>query len=298
MKDHADEADIIADETPIDDVAENEEPVTDDAYGGDDNNETQETTEETLAEDDESEADDKFVVSFGDEVEADEEPEAESSVLRVVRQNAREEKRKRKELEKKLEELTAQQPVELGAKPTLRDCDYDDTKFEVELIAFNERKTAIAGKARDEKSKQDVIQKEFDDKFNSYKAGSVDLGRDDFDDTESVVTDILSVIQQSVLVQVAENPAQLVYALGKYPDQAEKLAKITNPVQLAAAIARMETKMTVPSKKSKPAPERRMKSGATVVVSGEKKLEQLRTKAEESGDYSEVRAYKRALREK
>ena len=298
MKDNADEAEIIAGEAPIDDVTENEEPVTDDVDGGDNDNETQETTEETLAEDDESEVDDKFVVSFGDEVEADEEPEAESSVLRVVRQNAREEKRKRKELEKKLEELTAQQPVELGAKPTLRDCDYDDAKFEAELIAFNERKTAIAGKAKDEKSKQDVIQKEFDDKFKSYKAGSVDLGRDDFDDTEAVVTDILSVVQQSVLVQVAENPAQLVYALGKYPDQAEKLAKITNPVQLAAAIARMETKMTVPSKKSKPAPERRMKSGATVVVSGEKKLEQLRTKAEESGDYSEVRAYKRALREK
>ena len=298
MKDHVDEAEIIAGETPIDDVTEKEEPVTDDVDGGDNDNETQETTEETLAEDDESEVDDKFVVSFGDEVEADEEPEAESSVLRVVRQNAREEKRKRKELEKKLEELTAQQPVELGAKPTLRDCDYDDAKFEAELIAFNERKTAIAGKAKDEKSKQDVIQKEFDDKFKSYKSGSVDLGRDDFDDTEAVVTDILSVVQQSVLVQVAENPAQLVYALGKYPDQAEKLAKITNPVQLAAAIARMETKMTVPSKKSKPAPERRMKSGATVVVSGEKKLEQLRTKAEESGDYSEVRAYKRAQREK
>jgi hypothetical protein len=298
MKDHVDEAEIIADETPIDDVTENQEPVTDEDDGGDNDNETQEATEETLAEDDESEVDDKFVVSFGDEVEADEEPEAESSVLRVVRQNAREEKRKRKELEKKLEELTAQQPVELGAKPTLRDCDYDDAKFEAELIAFNERKTAIAGKAKDEKSKQDVIQKEFDDKFNSYKAGSVDLGRDDFDDTEAVVTDILSVVQQSVLVQVAENPAQLVYALGKYPDQAEKLAKITNPVQLAAAIARMETKMTVPSKKSKPAPERRMKSGAAIVVSGEKKLEQLRTKAEESGDYSEVRAYKRALREK
>ena len=268
MKDHVNEADIIADEAPIDDVAENEEPVTDDVDGGDDSNEAQETTEETLAEDDESEADDDFVVSFGDEVETDEKPEADSSVLRVVRQNAREEKRKRKELEKKLEELTAQQPVELGAKPTLRDCDYDDTKFEVELIAYNERKTAVAEKAKSEETKQ------------------------------AVVTDILSVTQQSVLVQVAENPAQLVYALGKYPNKAEELAKITNPVQLAAAIARMENKMSVPSKKSKPAPERRMKSGATVVVSGEKKLEQLRAKAEESGDYSEVRAHKRALREK
>ena len=298
MKDHVNEADIIADEAPIDDVAENEEPVTDDVDGGDDNDETQETTEETLAEDDESEADDEFVVSFGDEVETDEKPEADSSVLRVVRQNAREEKRKRKELEKKLEELTAQQPVELGAKPTLRDCDYDDTKFEVELIAYNERKTAVAEKAKSEQDKQAVVQKEFDDKFKSYKAGSVDLGRDDFGETEAVVTDILSVTQQSVLVQVAENPAQLVYALGKYPNKAEELAKITNPVQLAAAIARMENKMSVPSKKSKPAPERRMKSGATVVVSGEKKLEQLRAKAEESGDYSEVRAHKRALREK
>ncbi len=159
MTDHVDEAEIIAGETPIDDVTENEDPVTDGVDGGDNDNETQEATEETLAEDGESEVDDKFVVSFGDEVEADEEPEAESSVLRVVRQNAREEKRKRKELEKKLEELTAQQPVELGAKPTLRDCDYDDAKFEAELIAFNERKTAMAGKAKDEKTKQDVCQK-------------------------------------------------------------------------------------------------------------------------------------------
>jgi hypothetical protein len=298
MKDHADEAEIIADETPIDDVTENEEPVTDDVDGGDNDNETRETTEETLAEDDEPEADDDFVVSFGDEVETDEKPEADSSVLRAVRQNAREEKRKRKELEKKLEELTAQQPVELGAKPTLRGCDYDDTKFEVELIAYNERKTAVAEKAKAEQDKQAVIQKKYDEKFQSYKTGSVDLGRDDFSEAESVVIDILSIDQQGRLVKVAQNPAYFVYALGKYPHKAEELAQITDSDDFVAAIVRMENKMPIPSKKSKPAPERRMKSGASIGVSGEKKLEQLRTKAEESGDYSEVRAYKRALREK
>lgn len=295
MKDHVDKAETIEDDLPLDDVAEEEDPVTD-GVGGEADDETKETTEDDLAEDEDPEASDVFVVSFGDEAETDETPEADSSVLRIVRQTAREEKRKRKELEKKLEELTAQKPVELGSKPTLRDCDYDDAKFEAELIAYNERKAANAQREAAEKAKQDAIQKEFDEKFKSYKAGSVELGRDDFQETEAVVTDILSITQQSVLVQVADNPAQLVYALGKYPNKAEELAKITNPVQLAAAIARMEARMSVPSKKSKPAPERRMASGSAIPVSGAKKLEQLKAAADKSGDFTEYFAAKRKMK--
>lgn len=295
MKDHADETEVIVEADTVGDVAEDEEPVTEEAIEVD-NDATEETTEDAVAEDEEPEAD-EIVVSFGDE-ESDAKPEAESSVLRESRKRERGLLKRVKELERAAKAKLEADPIELGPKPDIADFDFDVSKYDAARDAYNDRKSAIARREQTEKEAQDAIRKEFDDKFTSYKAASVSLGYDDFDESQAVVTDILSVQQQSVLIDVATDSAKLVYALGKYPDKAEELAKITNPVRLAAAIARMENKMTVSGKRSKPAPEKRMKPGGPVPVSGEKKLEQLRKAAEISRDYTEVRAYKQKLRSK
>ena len=292
MKDHVNEAEIEEVET-AEDVAEIEEPAVDDVADSDDDT-AQEATDEVDADGEEPAVDDAPVVSFGDE--EDEKPEAESNVLRTVRQKEREARKRIKELEKQVEEQAASKAVELGPKPTLADCDYDDARFEAELIAYTSRKTEVAQREQAEKSKQEAIQAAFDAKVQSYQAAKTSLGYKDFGESESVVTDTLSVTQQGVIVDVANDPANFIYALGKYPGKAEELAKITNHVHLAAAIARMESKMTVTGKKSKPAPEKRIKSAGGVGVSGEKKLEQLRAEAEKTNDYSKVNAYKKQLR--
>lgn len=299
MKDHVDEAEIVDEAEPIEDVVENEEPTTDDVEEAEDDA-TQETSEETVATDEEPEGDDEFVVSFGDEEEGQKQ---EQPVIQAVREKEKRERKRRieaeerlKELQAKLDEVSPQKPAELGPKPTLAACDYDDAKFEAELIAFNERKTAIAQQEQAEKAKQEAVQKEFNAKLDTYNTGKSTLGVKDFDESEAVITDTLSATQQGVIVDVAQDAAKFVYALGKYPDKAEELAKITNPVQFAAAIARMESKMTVTGKKSKPAPEKRMATSTGASMSGanlKKKLNALQEKAAKSGDRTEVVAFKR-----
>lgn len=288
MKDHVDE--------PIEDVVENEEPTTDDVEEVEDDA-TQETSEETVATDEEPEGDDEFVVSFGDE-EADEKPEAESTVIRNLRQKERKDRKRIKDLEKQVEAQQQEKAVELGPEPKIEDFAYDTAKHAEALRKHFALEMQLKEQEQAEKAKQEAVQKEFDAKLDTYNTGKSTLGVKDFDESEAVIMDTLSGTQQGVIVDVAQDAAKFVYALGKYPDKAEELAKITNPVQFAAAIARMESKMTVTGKKSKPAPEKRMKSTGGVGVTGEKKLEQLRDEAAKTGDYTKVNAYKRELRSK
>jgi hypothetical protein len=122
----------------------------------------------------------------------------------------------------------------------------------------------------------------------------------DFDDAESTVLSTLSVTQQGIIVQGADNSALVVYALGKNPAKAKELAGITDAVKFAFAIAKLETQLKVQAKsKSAPPPEGKVRSGsAPISGSVDSNLERLRAEAEKTGDMSKVAAYKRAQREK
>jgi uncharacterized membrane protein len=78
---------------------------------------------------------DETVVAFdGEEPEA----EPENSTVRQMRQALREKDKRIKELE----QSSAPKPIEVGEKPTLASCDYDEDKFAEELEAFKDREAA------------------------------------------------------------------------------------------------------------------------------------------------------------
>jgi len=106
-----------------------------------------------------------------------------------------------------------------------------------------------------------------------------------------MVTTKLSGTQQGILIEVAKNSAQLVYALGK-SSKLNDLAKIENPVLFAAEVARLETQIKVNNKthKSPPAPEKKISGNG--VSTSEARLSQLREKALSSGDWTEYTNYK------
>ena len=85
----------------------------------------------------------------------------------------------------------------------------------------------------------------WDAKLAGYNAAKADLKARDFEDAEAVIADTLSVTQQGIILDGAEKPALLVYALGKNPKKAAELAAITNPVAFAAAIGRLEASLKV-----------------------------------------------------
>ena len=119
----------------------------------------------------------------------------------------------------------------------------------------------------------------------------------DFEDAEAVTGDALSNVQQGIIISGADNPALVVYALGKNPKRAKELAGITDPVQFAFAIAKLETQLKIQSKKTPPPPEKSVRGGSAPVSGAvDSTLERLRDEAARTGDMSKVIAYKRSKR--
>jgi hypothetical protein len=88
------------------------------------------------------------------------------------------------------------------------------------------------------------------------------------------------------------------YALGKNPEKLKELAAITNPVRFTAALVRMETKMTVSTRKPSTSPEKVIAGNSAVSGINDKTLDRLRDEAEKTGDFTKVLAYKKQLRAK
>lgn len=220
--------------------------------------------------------------------------------VKELRKTHKEVVRKNRELEEKLKSLEApkaEQPVELGAKPTLRDHDYDDEKFEAALEAWHDRKLKVSAQEADKQKQQKATQDAWTAKVEAYNKARTALKVKDYDEVAANAGEVLNATQQGIIVAGSENPALVVYALGKNPKKAAELAKIQDPVQFAFAIAKLEGQLKVSSKRTAPPPENVLTAG-TGRTSGavDSTLERLRAEAERSGDYSKVIAYKKSKR--
>lgn len=249
-------------------------------------------TEEDPTEEDESE---EIVVSIGGEEPPQEEEKAPEWV-RELRKKNREDQKRIRELEAKLAEKEPSQP-KLGPKPTLAGCDYDDERFETELTAWHEQKRQHeAEEAKAIKAKEEA-ERSWQDRLAGYEKAKKEIKVKDFEEAEEAVIQQFDVTQQGVVIHGAENPAIVIYALGKNPKKAKELAEIKDPVKFAFAVAKLETQLKVSSKKP-PAPEKTVSGTARISGSVDSTLERLRKEAEKTGDLSKVVAYKREQKRK
>lgn len=253
-----------------------------------------EETEEVEAVEDEGE--EEVVVSIGDAPPPEEEEEARApDWVRDLRRNYREEKRRVRELEQKLaqQQTQVQRVAPLGPKPTLEAADYDTERFEKELEAWHEKKRQADEREATAKAEQKAVQQEWERKLEGYQSAKAGLKVRDFEFAEEVVQDTLSVMQQGMIVQGAENPALLVYALGKNPSKAKELASINDPVKFAFAVARLETQLKISNRKAPVSPERKISGTGRPSGTVDNTLERLRAEAEKTGNYTKVFQYKR-----
>jgi hypothetical protein len=264
-----------------------------------DDDEVEETEFETDDEPTEAEAEeDEDVVSINGEAP---DPETEDDDrapgwVRDLRKEYRNEKRRAKELEQKIERLergAAPSSQPLGSKPTLEGADYDTERYETELASWYEKKRTHDDQQNVVQSQQKAVQKEWEAKLESYHSSKADLKVKDYEFAEDVVQDNLSVMQQGMIVQGADNPALVVYALGKNPKKAKELASITDPVKFAFAVAKLETNLKVTTRKASSRPEKKISGTGRPSGSVDNTLERLRTEAEKTGDYSKVFQYKK-----
>lgn len=258
-------------------------------------------TEAEMAEGDDVETEaeeEEVVISIDGEAPAPEEEEEARAPdwVRDLRKQYREEKRRAKELEQRLaqvEQRNIPAVAPLGPKPTLEKADYDTDRYEKELAAWYEKKRQHDEREAALKSEQQAVQKEWERKLESYQGAKAGLKVRDFEFAEDVVQDTLSVMQQGMIVQGADNPALVVYALGKNPKKAKEIASITDPVKFAFAVAKLETQLKISNRKAQVSPERKISGTARPSGAVDSTLDRLRAEAEKTGDYSKVFQYKK-----
>ena len=253
---------------------------------------------EAEAEDD----DDELVVSIrGVTPDPEDEEEARAPAwVRDLRKQYRDEKRRSKELEQRIEQMAqGQQPARqaLGAKPTLESADYDTERYEGEIAAWYERKREHDAQRNAMETERANTQKAWEVQLGNYSAAKAKFKVSDFSRAEEVVQDTLSVMQQGMILQGAEDATLLVYALGKNPVKAKELASINDPVKFAFAVARLEKDLKVTKRKAASQPEKRLTGTGRPSGSVDNTLDRLRTEAERTGDYTKVTQYKRQARQ-
>jgi len=241
-----------------------------------------------------SEESDEVVVSIGEEAPPPEEQTQAPEWVRELRKTNRELQRQNRELQGKLQTSaqTEIKPVVLGKKPSLEDHDYDAEKFEEALTHWFERKR----QADDVNAKQEAEvmtqQKAWQAKLEGYGKAKAELRVKDFDDAEATAQELFNVTQQGVMLQGADNPALVVYALGKNLKKAQELAAIKDPVKFAFAVAKLEKDLKVTNRKAAPPPERIVSGTGRVSGAVDSTLERLREDAARTGNMTKVIQYK------
>ena len=238
-----------------------------------------------------------IVVSIGEEPPPPE-PEPAPEWVRELRKSHRELQKRNRELEAQVHQTTETNPVvTLGAKPSLEQHDYDTDKYEASLADWYERKRSVDDQQAQARQAEQQQADAWQQQLQGYADAKSKLKVKDYDDAEEVAQQTFNVVQQGVMIQGAEDPALVIYALGKNPKKAKELAQIDDPVKFAFAVAKLESQLKISNRKAATRPEGKVSATAPLKGAVDSTLERLREEASKSGNMDKVMAYKRAQKQ-
>ena len=245
--------------------------------------------EEAESEDDS--ADDALDFSFDDDGDSSDPFKGQEAPEWVKK--VREENRELKRQLKQRESQQFEQQV-LREKPTLDDHDYDSDAFEQDYAQWLTEKQQVDAQVHAERQKYQQYHERYKADVDAIKTKAPD-----YDEVELSVVDVLSEQKQGLLQMLVDNPAKVVYALGKNsPAQLERLSKLDD-IQFAKQIVLMEMQMSSKTKsrnQNKPKPKTHELEGAA--GGADTRLAKLEAEADRTGDRSKVAAYKKQLKSK
>lgn len=238
---------------------------------------------------------DDVVVTIGEDAPPQEETTQAPEWVRELRKSHRELQKQNRELQAKLQTNTTEiKPVAVGKKPKLEDHDYDSEQYESALNEWFDRKRQSDDAEAKQQAEVMNQQKAWQDKLDGYNKAKAEIKVKDYDDAEQLAQEVLNVTQQGIVLQGADNPALLIYALGKNPAKAKEIGSIKDPVKFAFAVAKLEKDLKVTNRKAIPAPEKVITSNGGKTSGGlDSTLERLRADAEKTGNYTKVVQYKK-----
>lgn len=220
-----------------------------------------------------------------------------SPVIKTIRKQYREQKKELRELRAKLDQYEKpKQEDKLPPRPKLEDVDYDEEAFAEKYEKWLALKQSHEKKIASTKEKEQKQQQSWQAKLQAYEEEKSSITAEDYEDAEEEVIGTLSQIQQSLIVKAAKSPTKIVYALWQDPAKLAALAEIEDPVDFARAIFEIEMGTTTMTQKKVPPPEKRVTSSGGAAPNYQKKLDELREKANQTGSLDEYMTYKRELK--
>jgi len=235
-----------------------------------------------------------IVVTIGDEAAPEPEDNEPAPIwVKKVRQRNRELEKRLREAEKQLQAVNAPKEPDLGAKPTLEKFDYDTEKYERAAEEWIDRKKKADERAARARVEAEQAEKDWNARLEAYQEAKASFKADDYDEAEAVALESLDQTQQGIIVHGSNEPALLIYALGKNDAKAKEIGSIKDPVKFAFAIAKLEAQLKVSTKKPAAPPESRISGNSRPSGSIDSTLERLREEAKTTNDYSKVMEYKR-----
>lgn len=243
---------------------------------------------------DEAEAsgdDEEDLIGFGDD-EGSPPPKEESSTIRRMREQYEQVRRERDELRK----LATKPKVELGARPTLADVDYDEDRFETALDEWKSRKDEVEREERESQEQARKGAEQWAGYVQNYNTAKTQLRVKNFDEAEAAVFTALPEQHQALLMK-SGRAAELVAALGNRPAELDALSKL-DLTDAAMMVGELRSKLTVTKRKPSAQPDTPLRGNAAVSGVSDRELARLEKEADRTGDSSKLVAYRRQLKSK
>lgn len=245
----------------------------------------------------EGEAEPEIEISIKGETPPPSKGKESAAWMQIRRENA--------ELKRQLQSQGQAQPetaADPGAKPTLLSCDFDEAAYEAKLDAWKEATAKAEARKQAEAKQGEEVTRFWQTRGEVYAKGKEAYSAQApkaFAAAEAAVSAALSRAQQNVLLSVADDPASVVVALGRYPKLLEEVGKETDFIRLGAKLAKLEANLTKPEKpkSNTPPPEQKVRGSGSGSGGKDSTLEQLRAKADKTGDRTAVVEYLRKKRE-
>lgn len=273
------------------DAEQVDDELLDDEQDIEDGEDDEQDADGEEAESQDDSADDALDFSFDDDGDSSDPFKGQEAPEWVKK--VREENRELKRQLKQRESQQFEQQV-LREKPTLDDHDYDSDAFEQDYAQWLTEKQQVDAQVHAERQKYQQYHERYKADVDAIKAKAPD-----YDEVELSVVDVLSEQKQGLLQMLVDNPAKVVYALGKNsPAQLERLSKLDD-IQFAKQIVLMEMQMSSKTKsrnQNKPKPKTHELEGAA--GGADTRLAKLEAEADRTGDRSKVAAYKKQLKSK
>lgn len=193
----------------------------------------------------------------------------------------------------------AEPAIVVGPMPTLDDPDveWDGEKLAQKMEKWVKDKAAAEDQAEQAAAAHNQagvdIQKDLQAGATRFAEGKKAMARPDFDIAETAAFSTLNDMQQAAILQIADDPAKFVYALGRSAAKLKELAAITNPFKFSAAVQELKGKITMKPKSQGVEPDEPIRGAARMSKGVDKEEQRLEAAADKSGDRSALVAYRR-----